>query len=392
MRILDRTIARQYLMNVVLLFGILLAIILVADFALQFDEYAKIAGRSVDGTEVSGLRKIVVMVVLLLDLWWPRFFQLYNYLLGIVLVGAMGFTLSQMVRHRELVAVLASGVSLQRLAFPIVIIAAVLSGVQAVNREFIVPRIADLLTREKFDAGTRSFAPGKGTRLPTTPDARGRVWYAEGFDPSQEELTNLYVYERNEAGLPIRRITATSAKWEAGRANAGGARDGAWVLEGGLAQEYQDGAASTSNQPMGAKPIASIETDLDPTTLTLRRYESYGQNISTAHIGQLIRAYEAKKASPERIDALNRIRFGRVTVLAANILALLVCMPFFLRRTPTNMVLQSVYCAPVAIITVMGSTLGASANIPGVPPILGAMIPVMVLIPLAVAAMSSVKT
>jgi lipopolysaccharide export system permease protein len=388
MRILDRSIARQYLLNVLLLFGILLAIILIADFALQFDEYAKIAGKNADGTEVGGLRRIVVMVVLLVDLWWPRFFQLYNYLLGIIMVGAMGFTLSQMVRHRELVAVLASGVSLQRLAFPIVVVALALSGLQALNREYIVPRIADLLTREKFDAGTRSFSPtqgrgGGGSRLPVMADAKGRIWYAQSFDPARAELTDLSVYERDEEGLPLRRITAPRATWDGQQAG-----HGAWVLEDGVAQPFDAG-----DSPQAAPaPIGRLETDLDPTTLTLRRFESYGQNISTAHLGQLIESYRAKKAPPERIDALNRIRFARVTVLAANILSLLVCMPFFLRRTPTNMLLQSVYCAPVAIITVMGSTLGASANIPGIPPLLGALIPVMVLIPLSVAAMSSVRT
>lgn len=386
MRILDRYIARQYFTNVLLLFAIVLAIILIADFALQFDEYAKIAGKSADGTEIGGLRRIVVMIVLLLDLWWPRFFQLYNYLLGIVLVGAMGFTLSQMVRHRELVAVLASGQSLQRLAFPMVVVAGLLCIVQAANREYVVPRIADLLTRQKFDAGTRSFSPGKGgARLPATPDAMGRIWIAQGFDPGAEELHGLIVYERNaEKSGPTRRITAERAKWQGS----------AWQLEKGeaLGYELSDLPVNGGSRGAAVQPVARIETDLDPTTLTLRRYESYGQNISTAHIGELIESYKAKNAPPERIDALNRIRYGRITVVLANVLALLVCMPFFLRRTPTNMLLQSVYCAPVAIVTVMGSTLGATAAIPGIPPFLGAMIPVMVLIPLAVGAMSSVRT
>lgn len=387
MRILDRAIAKQFFLNVVLLFGILLAIILIADFALQFDEYAKIAGKNADGSEVGGLRRIVVMVVLLIDLWWPRFFQLYNYLLGIVLVGAMGFTLSQMVRHRELVAVIASGVSLQRLAFPIVLVAMMLTGVQAFNREFVVPKIAHLLTRQKFDAGTRNFSAGKrGTGVLAIPDAMGRVWYAQNFDPAKQEITDLYVYERDENGAPTRRITADKAVWD----NA----DTSWRLTNGVGQRFDaaDAAATPANTRVRAEAVATIDTDLDPTTLTLRRYESYGQNISTADLTRLIESYESKNAPQDRIDALNRIRYARITVLATGVLSLLVCMPFFLRRTPTNMLLQSVYCAPVAIITVMGSTLGASANIPGIPPLLGALIPIMVLVPLSIAAMSSVRT
>ena len=48
----------------------------------------------------------------------PRVFQFYSYLMGIVSIGAMGFTLAQMHQHKELVAIMASGVSLFRVAVP----------------------------------------------------------------------------------------------------------------------------------------------------------------------------------------------------------------------------------------------------------------------------------
>ncbi len=375
MRILDRYIARQYLVNIVVLFFILFAVVVIADYALQFDEYTKLAARldeSGGGALLGVLRRGALSVLLVLDLWWPRLFQLYNYLLGLVLVGAMGFTLSQMVRSRELVAALAGGIGLRRIARPLVLVALVMLGLQLVNRELIVPRLAELLTREKWDAGRWSMKSG---RLKVCADARGRLFYAASFHPGEGVLEGLYVWERDEHGTLKRRITADRATWDGT----------SWRLENGV-----------SHQPAGERvqvePVLSLDTDLDPTAMTLRRYEGYSQNLSTAQLGTLIERARLDGADDRRVAGLDRIRFGRIAGMAGNLLAVLVCLPFFLRREPTNMAMQAAYCAPVAILAVIGSTLGAAAAIPGLPEWLGVFVPAMVLVPLAVAALSSVRT
>ncbi|VAX41659.1 hypothetical protein MNBD_PLANCTO03-621, partial [hydrothermal vent metagenome] len=65
---------------------------------------------------------------------------------------------------------------------------------------------------------------------------------------------------------------------------------------------------------------------------------------------------------------------------------------FFLQKTPGSAILRALRCAPVAIITLMGGVLGASAPIPGVPPEIGVFLPVLILLPIAVASVASVKT
>ncbi len=371
---LDRYIARQFLTNTLLLFVIILAMVFVVDFALNFDEYTRSAAKDADG---SLLRQGWISLSLVADLWWPRFFVLYNYLLGIVMVGAMGFTLSMMVRHRELVATLSGGISLHRLAMPLVVVALLLTVGQALNRELLVPRLAPLLTRDKQDAGKHVMAPGKeGWRLGPTTDASGRRWYARSYDPDKQELRDLYVYERDANGLALRRIMASRATWSAGR----------WRLEGGTAQSLAAGDRAAPER------VDSIETDLDATTMTLRQHEGYAQHLSTLELTRLANNYRSKGAAQRGIEELDRIRFGRVSAMACNLLALLVCMPFFLRRTPSNMLVQSVYCAPVAIVAAVGSTLGSTAAIPGLPPAVSALVPVMVLIPLAIVGFSSVRT
>ena len=93
----------------------------------------------------------------LVRLMEPRRSLRWPILLGVVLIGGMGFTCAQLVRHRELVAVLASGVSLRRIARPILIVAIMLIGLQALNQELVLPRIAPLLTRDHGEAGKRGL-------------------------------------------------------------------------------------------------------------------------------------------------------------------------------------------------------------------------------------------
>ena len=78
--------------------------------------------------------------------------------------------------------------------------------------------------------------------------------------------------------------------------------------------------------------------------------------------------------------------------MVGTLLAIVICLPFFVTRVPKNMVIQSMKCAPVAMAALMGALLGAEAPIAGVPPQLAVFAPVLVLAPLAVLSVTSVKT
>jgi hypothetical protein len=178
MKILDRSIAFQFTANAAVLFLILAGVITAVDYAFNFDEYFRIADRVYENSPL--VVRAAGSILVLLNLWWPRLFVLYDFLLGFVLVGAMGFTLTQMVRHRELVAILASGQSMFRVARPMVLVALLMVVLQGLNREMIIPRLAPLLTRDKGDAGSSSM--GAVNRVLHV-DGRGRVFYARSFSP-----------------------------------------------------------------------------------------------------------------------------------------------------------------------------------------------------------------
>lgn len=381
MTLLDRYIARQYLINIAALLVILSCFVVAVDVSLNLSRYWKVAVEWSGGNEDEGgsiLRQVLLTVILVLDLWWPRLLNLYNFLLGLVLVGAMGFTCSQLVRHRELVAVLTSGQSLFRAARPIIAVAVGLTAVQALNQELVIPRIAPLLTRDQGEAGRKTLG---ASRLPPTVDGKKWVWYAAAFDADQETLTDVYVWERDrDTRLSVRRIHAESAKWN----------DGGWDLTGASVESRVRGVADAGPAP------DRVVTDLDPTQLKMRQFANYGQNLSWSQATRMLGRLDAMGADPEQTkktrDQLQRASVGRVSTMAANLLTLMIAMSFFLTREPRNMLWQSLKCAPIGMVSLMGAVLGTAVAVPGVPTGVSVFIPVMVLLPVAVVMLSRVRS
>lgn len=380
---IDRYIARQYLVNILALFVILFAFVVTIDVSLNLDRFWKIAGlRGViegpGGEQVmpDTFRRFLITSILIFDLWWPRLLQLFNLMLGLVLVGAMGFSCAQLVRHREMLAIVAGGQSLYRVMRPMLVVAIGMLTLQALNQELVLPHVAAKLTRGHSEAGRQSLV---SQSVPVTPDARGRLWYARSYNPDSEALEGVYVWERDAEARAERRIFAETAEWTP----AQGETPGAWVLSDPVVR------GKTASAP---PPEIRLETDLDPTALKVRRYSGYRQNLSWLQLSRLIEQSSEGRPDPGLVDRLQRTQFGRVSLMVSNMLALTMSLPFFLTSLPRNMFKQSLRAAPLAIAALLGGTLGASAQIPGLPPVLSVFVPVIVLLPLTVASIGSVRT
>ena len=377
MTILDRYIARLYLTNVITLFVILFSFVVVIDVSLNVDRFFKAAVMlgTRDGVEPGFFRRLVIAVLVIADLWWPRLLQLFNFMLGLVLVAGMGFTCSQLVRNREFLAMLTAGISLRRVARPILVIAVGMTMIQALNQELVIPRVAPLLARDHGDAGRRGLGV---TTAPLTADGRGWLYRAVSFDADSDVLTGLYIIERDEATRQaIREITADRGVWN----------NGGWDLENGLQRTIRTGDTTQRPPPT---PISRVETSLDPTALKMNRYKEFRNALSFSQIGQILTRGE-QLDSQTRTD-LQRIRWGRISMMLSGLLTLVMALPFFVTRVPRNMVLQSLKCAPISIGALLLGVVGSSAMLPGIPPGLGAFLPVMVLSTAAVAISSQIKS
>jgi len=357
--ILDRYIARQYLTNVLTLLVILFSFVVTVDVAWNFDRYWDVAAKlaSENGQEATFVRRAAVFVFAVFDLWWPRLVQLYGFIVGMVLIAAMGFTCSQLVRHRELIAMLASGQSLRRVIRPFVAVALVFLALQAASQEFVLPHIAPLLARDQGDAGQRGL--GKAA-VPLMADGRGRLLHARAFDADNQRLEDVLVLERDEAGRATRRTTASLAEWDGS----------AWVLANPTVIEI-DGPEVTRPDPVSR---VRFETDLDPTGLTMRRFKRYAANLSFTQLTRMRNRSELFSES-----AIER-------------LALLIAVPFFATRAPMGILPQALRCAPVAMGATLGGVFGASVALPGIPTLVGVALPVFVLTLIAVPLIASMRT
>ena len=374
MKLIDRYIARQYLINIAALLAILFSFVVTIDASINIDEFWEAAGETTTGEEPGLVRRVTLTALWIAHLWWPRLLQLFNMMLGIVLVGAMGFTCVQLVRHRETVAVLASGLSLRRVALPIIAVSGMMVGLAAINQEFVLPKVAKLLTREHRDLGTRDTAAGP---IPLATGNQGRLLiYATEFNADRASLEGALFIERDDNGVGIRHITTEHATWNPD-ANA-------WAAEAADIENLADPTASSAAVPV------EIKTDLDPTALTVLQYAGFSQNLSFRQIGRLLD--QTRGGDTNVRDRLQRNRFGRISLAICNLLVIIITLPFFLTRMPGNSLGGSLRGAPVAIACIVGMTLGTSAPVPGVPPIVSVFLPVLVLAPLAVAAATNPKT
>lgn len=376
MTTLDRYVARQFLLNAILLVLLLAAFVLTVDVSLNLQRFVAYAERTSrdTGHEPTGLRKALLTVLLVADLWWPRLLLMYNYVVGLVLVGAMGFTFAQLARHREFVAVMAGGIPLWRLLRPVMLVATIFIAAQVLNQELVIPRIAALVARDNREITRRDFSDFP---VNLTADGRRRLFQARSFRPSEGLLLGVHIYERDEQGRAFRRISASAARYQ----------DGAWLLENPTVTLLAP--PPTPATPPASAPPARIESDLQPVSLLADRYRIYSH---TASWGEIIRSLSATDLKQDVRDQLLRVAWGRVALIACTYLSILVAIPFFLTREPRNMVLQSIKCAPVALGSILGSVVGTLAPIPGLPPEVSVWVPVLILLPTAVAMASSLRT
>ena len=371
MKRIDRYIGRLYLINVVTMLVLLAGFVVTVDVFVNLARFSNVAQETAfeqTQEETSGVALAMRTVLIIADYWGPKLLQLFNYLLGVVLVAGMGFTCAQLTRQREFVALLASGIPLQRLALPFIAVALGLTALQAINQEFVVPKLAPLLVREVGDAGSRET---EAFAISLVPDDEGRLLRARKFDPEKSEIEGLEVYERNENAVVTRVIRADRGVW-----------DGTgWVLENGRVSNLQTGVRG--------RGVDRVDTPLDPTRLKVRLLRGYGESLGWRQVGAIIDAGGMGESAAKRLD---QMRWGRIATMASNLVVLIAALPFFLRKLPGPMIAAGLKAAPIGLLGLVAAGAAASLPIGGLPVWIGVFLPTVVLLPLAVALFSGVKT
>ena len=362
------------LTNFVLLFMFLYLFAATIDIILNLDRFDELAQDQL-GEGAGIIQRIVAALGLAFNFHGPQIFQFYAYLHGLVAIGALGFTVSQMSRNRELVAMLASGISLHRASLPIVWVVFGLGIVQLLNQEFMLPRMAPLLLREHEQIGQEGTA---SFPVPFTLDSNGALLQSGSFDPVTGQLDQPTIIIRDELGRTVRRIRAQAGDWDA--------ESNSWLLTRGKSVNIQHEEASESAVSRPTR-VTSFATDLSPDLLTVRRFSQYTSMLSSAQINEILESTSVHEAG-----VLIRSSYSRWSVFLVNILIVLVAIPFFMQREPTRLLSRAVMCTVLVVPMYLFVAMFMLVPLPGISPVLGAFLPVIVLLPVAMARFGWIRT
>src|SRR5262249_34471552 len=149
MRILDRERYKAYFKAYAVCFTALVGLYIVIDAFSNFDEFSKRAEGVVETFAIMGRFYLVHMT------------QFYDRLCGVIGMMAAIFTVTWMQKNNELLAMLAAGVSTQRVIRPVWISALLVSGLAVVKQELIMPPLGEELQKSDDDGLRKVLVYGR---------------------------------------------------------------------------------------------------------------------------------------------------------------------------------------------------------------------------------------
>jgi lipopolysaccharide export system permease protein len=260
MNLVDRYVMRLFLR--VLAWSILafMAIFLLVDLFDHLDNFL-----DDEASTLSILKYYMYQLPTVLDLVFP-----------VSMLLASLFTLGILSKNNEYTAILGAGLSLARATRMVLLFALLMSGLDLVFRESIVPdwaRRQDEVKKYEIEGRVPDQLRGKSNF--TFVGQAGRVYVVRRFRPRPPTLEGLSVQTFSDSTL-VERIDADRAKW----------RDGQWELEEGTVRRFDGGTetveafASRVLEPPVEKPVDFSRRRADPDQMNYQELARFADWVS----------------------------------------------------------------------------------------------------------------
>ncbi len=339
MSILDRYILRCLAADYCIALAVMVSLYALLDMFVNMDEF----------TEHGYPAHTVVANVV--SYYAPQLLVYFSQLSSIITLFACLTTVVRMRRQNELTAVLASGVSLHRIAAPVVVFGLLTTALLFADTEWAIPAAAHRLARDHDDVdGRRAY------EVLFLRDKKGALVSAGQFHPKTRDVQDLLVMQRNAAGNLIQTIEADRATWEPPPVSE---TTGRWHLERGrmrtrvLAGESSLGPTETARE---SYPTV-FECDLSPETIELRQAEGWLRFLSLAQLRRLM-----QHEGIDRAEVL-RTQHARIAAPILGFVLLLLGLPFFLDRSPTTVVGDTAKCMVACGLCYVAGFIGQSIRL-----------------------------
>ena len=365
MKILDKYIAKNFLIGYAIAFCVLIGLRIIIDLFVNLDEFTEHA----DLGTLAVIKNILVFYGLNSILYFRDF-------AGMITVVAAAFSLGKMVRSNELVAVMASGVSLKRVIGPIVLLALLLTVLLITDQEFLIPPLGDKLVR------SQDAIPGRETYdVWFIGDGNGSLICSQRFDVKTSTLHNPTIIIRSrKPGSVIWRVTGQISAEKA----VYNPKTGKWDLINGQFTE--------KDSQTGTQLIASYTSDITPKDIPVRHKSRHKTLLSSRQLAVLA----AQRTKIKDLAQLYSQKHFRITDPIINFVMLMVSLPILVCRDPKSMksAVMISFAATTAcfITTFVCKILAAEVIFDRVMPELWACLPIFIFAPIAFIELDSMKT
>jgi len=431
MTILDRYITRMFLTNFVILLVVFMSLFVIGDVIIDLDEFVQAAQVQVVRSRVTNMatahslpldtivplasqyakyeiaepiakemqlnleqtaalqeameapswRVTLQTIWVIFDYDGPMLLLIYVYFSGLLVVAAAGFTFAGLARSGEVVAMVAGGISMYRVAMPVLIVGCVLNSLTIFSQELVIPGLAPKLARSKSALKRQDVQ-----RQPVlfAADGQGNLLSAGNFQMGGENqdiavLTEVTILKRDTQGRAVSRIIADQAIWSDDQK--------LWELAGGMAFERPDVDRAESITMQEHRMQAEVfQTDLSPTLLMTRRAAIFLRLLSIRQLKELL--HHPKVDS----DEVRKIMHGRLSLLVMNVLMLAIGLPFFINRITENLLMQSIKAAGICIGAWSSGLVIQQMGATDLNPVAAAWLPVVLYIPVSAWLLQTVKT
>ncbi len=367
MKTLDRYIFRSLVVNYVIALSVMISLYMALDLFFNIDEFTES-----EESATAILRNIV-------SYYAPHCFLYFAQLSGVITLFACVATIARLRRANELAAIVASGVSLYRVAVPVVIFGAVTSTLWYLDVEYAIPSVAHRLARDHEDA---SGANAKGVFLVN--DGPHDLLSARTFIPTSKELNDLLVLHRDPSG-DIEKVTeAEFARWTSVPGHPAG---GFWTLANGVEITRQIAGSSLGPQEkMIPTPVDRYESSLSPEALELRQAQQWIRYLSAAKLNEL------KETEPFYAPRIREVQHGRFATPIVHVLLMLLGVPFFLSREPANIIRDAGKCVLICgmcfLLAFAGENFVQADDLSALP----SWLPLIIFAPVAVVLIDRIRT
>lgn len=227
----DRYVLARFLVALALVLSSALLLAAVVDYADKLDEVAR--HRPSAGVLLGYYRFFLVSILLQISPF------------AVLLATLVG--LGMFSKNNEDTAFKASGVSLARLAAPVLVLSCLFAVGAFLMGEYVLPiaeqkqaRYRNLIYGRPPDYGIRTAAERNWYLA-----RDGRIWFREESDPERNSLLSVAVFERDAEFQLVERTTAREAVWDGAR----------WRLRDGWERTFE-GEAEASYRAFREEPIA----------------------------------------------------------------------------------------------------------------------------------------